>query len=86
MSPSTSPICGSSTWVEDSHYLVWTPEGIEHVTEREEVGAFTHVDYLDAFRSAELDIEHDPVGLIGRGLYIGEREAQASADEGASPA
>jgi SAM-dependent methyltransferase len=60
-------------WVEDAHYLVWTPGGIEHLHEREETGAFTREDHLDAFRAAGLAVEHDPVGLTGRGLYVGVR-------------
>jgi SAM-dependent methyltransferase len=62
-----------SVWQEDAHYLVWTPAGIEHVHERGETGAFTRDDHLAAFRDAGLEVEHDPVGLIGRGLYIGVR-------------
>jgi SAM-dependent methyltransferase len=60
-------------WIEDEHYLIWTPEGIEHLTSRNEQGAFTREDHLDAFRSAGLRVEHDPVGLIGRGLFVGVR-------------
>jgi SAM-dependent methyltransferase len=59
--------------VIDFHYLVATPEGIEHFTEHHEVVLFTHQEYLDAFRKANLDVEHDPEGLMGRGLYIGIR-------------
>jgi SAM-dependent methyltransferase len=60
-------------WIEDAHYLVWRPTGIEHLHEREESGAFTRDDHVAAFRAAELEVEHDPVGLTGRGLYIGVR-------------
>jgi SAM-dependent methyltransferase len=60
-----------SVWNEDSHYLLWTPEGIEHVHEQGETGAFTREEHLAAFRAVGLEVEHDPVGLIGRGLYIG---------------
>jgi SAM-dependent methyltransferase len=76
----TSKLAGS-VWNEDSHYLVWTPEAIEHVHERGETGAFTRDDHLAAFRAAGLDVEHDPVGLIGRGLYIGVRAHTGSRDE-----
>jgi SAM-dependent methyltransferase len=68
----TSTLAGS-VWREDSHYLSWTPGGIQHVHERSETGAFTREDHLDAFRAAGLEVKHDPVGLIGRGLYIGVR-------------
>ena len=60
-------------WVGEAHYLVWTPAGIEHRSERTEEGAFTRDEQLAAFRDAGLDVEHDPVGLIGRGLFVGVR-------------
>lgn len=53
------------------HYLVATPQGVEHFTERHELGLFTHEEYLNAFQKARLEIIHDPEGLDGRGLYIG---------------
>ena len=57
----------------DFHYLVGTPEGIEHFTERHELGLFTDEEYLNAFHKAGLETIHDPVGFTGRGLYIGTK-------------
>jgi ubiquinone/menaquinone biosynthesis C-methylase UbiE len=52
-------------------YLIGTPKGIERDTEFLKLGLFTKKEYLDAFRSAELKVVHDPEGVDGRGLYIG---------------
>lgn len=61
--------------VLDFHYLVATPDGVEHFAEHLELGLFRHEDYLDAFRAAGLEVVYDPEGLMGRGLYVGERPA-----------
>jgi len=63
--------------VYDIHYLVGTPDGVEHFVEREELGLFTHAQYLDAFRKAGLAVFHDPQGGLfdahNIGLYWGIR-------------
>lgn len=55
------------------HYLVGTREGVEHFTELHELGMFTHEEHVRAFERTGLGVEHDPEGLMGRGLYIGTR-------------
>lgn len=55
-------------------YLIGTPKGIEHRVETHELGLFTHQEYMDAFKAAGLNVTHDPDGLDGRGLYIGQKE------------
>lgn len=57
--------------VMEFHYLVATPEGVNHFTERHELGLFTPEDYVTAFEAAQLKVIFDRKGLIGRGLYIG---------------
>jgi SAM-dependent methyltransferase len=52
------------------HYLVGTPDGVQRFEERHEAALFTDEEYRTAFRAAGLTVEHDPEGLIGRGLYI----------------
>jgi ubiquinone/menaquinone biosynthesis C-methylase UbiE len=59
----------------DFHYLIGTNEGVEYTRDRHELGLFADADYESAFRRAGLAVEHDPEGLIGRGLYIGTRAA-----------
>jgi SAM-dependent methyltransferase len=55
-------------------YLVLTHEhDVEHFVERHELALFTVAEYLRAFAAAGLDAEHDPEGLIGRGLYTAVR-------------
>jgi SAM-dependent methyltransferase len=53
------------------HYLVGTPEGITHFTERHELGLFSHEQYSEAFQAAGLQLTYDEAGLMNRGLYIG---------------
>jgi SAM-dependent methyltransferase len=55
------------------HYLVGTPDGIEHFTEDHEVGLFTPAEYVEAFRASGITPQYDPQGLMGRGLYVGAR-------------
>lgn len=55
----------------DFHYLVATPDGIEHFTERHELGLFTAEEYKAAFERAGLAVQHDTEWLGGRGMYIG---------------
>ncbi len=59
--------------VLDFHYLVARPSGIEHFTERHELGLFSHGDHFAAFHGGGLEVVHDSVGLMGRGLYLGLR-------------
>jgi ubiquinone/menaquinone biosynthesis C-methylase UbiE len=59
--------------VLDIHYLVGTPNGMEHFTELHELGLFRHDEYLRAFQEAGLDVNYDPKGLFGRGMYLGAK-------------
>lgn len=59
--------------VLDFHYLVATPEGVEHFTEHHELGLFTDEEYRAAFTQAGLEVQHDREWLGGRGMYSGTR-------------
>jgi len=55
----------------DFHFLVASPDGVSTHAERLEHGLFTSNEMRAAFERAGLEVEHDPYGLIGRGLFIG---------------
>jgi len=59
------------SWLQESHYLIATPDRIDHFFESHQVGAFTYAQQIQAFTDAGLQVSHDPVGLLDRGLYIG---------------
>jgi SAM-dependent methyltransferase len=45
--------------------------GVEQWSEPHRLGLWTDAAYRDAFAQVGLGVEHDPTGLIGRGLYLG---------------
>ncbi len=57
------------------HYLVATRDGIEHFTERLELGLFSHEDYQEAFRASGLEVVYDSMDSPprGRGMLIGRK-------------
>ncbi len=57
----------------DFHYLIGTPEGTSHHTERHELGLFTTDEITSALTTCRLDVTYDKDGLMGRGLFIGRR-------------
>ena len=46
---------------------------VEHWIEPHRLALWSDDQYRDAFARAGLDVEHDRVGLIGRGLYVGHK-------------
>ena len=59
-------------WSIEFHYTVATAEGVTDFVELHEGGFFTVEEQLDAFRAAGLVVEHDPEGLMGRGLFLAQ--------------
>jgi SAM-dependent methyltransferase len=51
-------------------YEIVDDSGTRRFSEVHELGLFTTEELLNAFRDAGLEVEHDPEGLIGRGLFI----------------
>lgn len=56
------------TSVFDIHYLIGTPDRVEHFVEREVLGLFTQAEYLEAFKKAGLQAE-----LLDLDLFPGHR-------------
>ena len=73
----TVPSQRGTTSILDFHYLVATPDGVKALDERMALQLFTSGEQLQAFERAGLEVEHDPEGLIGRGLFIGRKPAAA---------
>ncbi len=55
------------------HYMIGSTDGIRTFTELHRLTLFTDQEYTAAFRNAALHVEHDPDGLMGRGLYVGTK-------------
>lgn len=66
-----SEVIDSRISVLNFQYLVATPDGVQHFSERHELGLFTREEYLSAFRECGMKVLVDEEGLDGRGLYIG---------------
>ena len=64
----------SSLSILNFHYLVGTTEGVQHFTERHELGLFTIEEMLQAFKKAGLKVTYDEKGILERGLYIARFE------------
>ncbi len=60
-----------ATSILDAHHLVSLDGGpVAHFHERHVMGLFGRDEHLAAFEAAGFDVEHDPEGLMGRGIYI----------------
>jgi ubiquinone/menaquinone biosynthesis C-methylase UbiE len=57
--------------VLDIHYLVGTPDRIEHLVEEHRVGLFSREEMTAAMEDVGLTVDYDPEGPFNRGLYVG---------------
>ena len=64
--------------VFEFHYLVGQPGGVEHLVEPHAVSLFRDEDYFEAFSASRVDVQHDPDGLMGRGLFFGVKPLETS--------
>jgi SAM-dependent methyltransferase len=55
-------------------YLIGDATGIRHASEVHELGLFTVQEMTQALQDQGFQVQHDPVGLSGRGLYIARLE------------
>ena len=51
------------------HYLVGTPQGVEHFTEEHTLALYTLDEMLFFFAETGLSASYDPEGITGRGMY-----------------
>ena len=59
-------------------YVITDATGVRETSEIHELGLFTPEEMLQSFKAAGLDVQHDPKGLTGRGLYVARIAAYAA--------
>ncbi len=59
--------------VIDFQYLIVTPDEVIRQTERHELGLFSQAEYEAAMADCGLVVDYDPVGPMGRGLFVGAK-------------
>lgn len=57
----------------EMHYLVARPGTVEHLTEEHAISLFSVEQMRASVEAAGLQAEHDPEGLMGRGLWVAQR-------------
>jgi SAM-dependent methyltransferase len=59
--------------VLDFEYLIVGFDRTERLTEHHELGLYTQAEYEAAMAAAGFQVEYDPIGPMGRGMFIGIR-------------
>jgi SAM-dependent methyltransferase len=62
----------------EMHHLVGTPGRVDSFVETHRLGLYTDAEYQAAFTAAGLQVEHDPEGLMGRGLYVAKAPSSSA--------
>lgn len=57
----------------DLYWTIASDEGVDQFIEPHRMGLYSIEEYRGAFKAANLTVEHHEAGLIGRGLFIGQR-------------
>ena len=68
--------------IMDMHFLIGTPDGVDHFVERHELGLWTQAQMTDAFTAVGMTVEAFDDGLMGRGLYVAR---QPGGDDASRP-
>ena len=66
------------------NYLRANRNGVEHYSERIELGLFTRDEMTWAFEFAGMEVRYDSEGLMGRGLYVGKHDSKIRLGAGAA--
>ena len=78
---SRSEIRDRISWLE-FNYLIGEPGEIRHLKEVHELGLFTEEEMVDALHAGGFEeVEFDPEGLTGRGLYLARNRAGGGIDQ-----
>jgi hypothetical protein len=71
-------ILEDGAWRQETHFLVSNgASSIEHLVEVARMGAHTRADHEVALAAAGLSARFEPVGLLGRGLFVAVLERRS---------
>ena len=60
-----------SLYSSDFHYLMATPDGVQHFVEKHQLRMFTREQYELAFKEAGLTVEFESDSITARGMFLG---------------